>query len=263
MKISSMEIGDGSVPVLGLGTWQLKGNECVNTVKKAIELGYSHIDTAEEYRNEEEIGKAIFNFNRDELFITSKVWPNHFEFKKTIKACNNSLERLKTDYIDLYLMHWPKTKIPFEETLKAMQKLKEGGKIKHIGVSNFDIKQLKKAMESGVKIANNQVEFHPGLYQKDLLGFCKENNITVTAYSPIARGKVFEMKTIKEIAEKYEKTEAQVSLRWLLQKGTIVIPKASSKQHLKENMAIFDWKLEKEDIQKIDDLGNSQRLITL
>ncbi len=245
------------IPAIGLGTWQLKGEKCINTIKLALEIGYRHIDTAEIYENEKEIGKAIKDFPRSEIFITSKVSGDHLKFQDVIKSCELSLKNLNTNYLDLYLIHWPNPLISLRETFKAIKKLHNEGKIISFGVSNFDIKLLKKALEiEEIPICVNQVEFHPYFYQKELLEFCKKHNIILVAYSPLARGKINENKIIKEIAKKYGKTPAQISLRWIIQKGAIPIPKAGSKEHLKENIEVFNWEISKEDEIKIDNLND-------
>lgn len=250
------------IPVLGLGTWELTGKKCQEAVKKALELGYRHIDTAEAYGNQREIGEAIKDFDRDELFITSKVWREHLHFDDAFKACDETLKDLKTEYLDLYLIHWPNRSVPLTETFEALGKLVEMGKVKSVGVSNFTIHHLQDALEFADMLVNvNQVEFHPHLYQKDLLEFCKKNKIVLTAYSPIGRGNLINDQIIVKIAHEYQKTPAQICLRWGLEKGCVVIPKASSENHLRENMGIFDWKLEKEDAEKIDLLGEEMRIV--
>ena len=251
-----------SIPVLGLGTWQLLGKECEVVVKKALDIGYRHIDTAEIYENQEEIRRAIRDFPRSELFITSKVWRTNLRFKDVLKACESTLNELNTSYLDLYLIHWPNPAVPVEETLRAMKILHKEGKLRSIGVSNFDLSLLKEALEvEEVPICVNQVEFHPYLYQKELLEFCKKHDIVLVAYSPLARGRAIKDKTIRELAEKYGKNPAQISLRWILQKGAIPIPKASSEEHLRENIDIFDWKLSKKDEEKIDSMGIEKRIV--
>ena len=251
-----------SIPVLGLGTWKLTGKTCITAVKKALELGYRHIDTAEYYRNHVEIGKAITGFEREDIFITSKVWASDLRYNDVLKMCDKALKELKTDYLDLYLIHWPNPKIPIEETLKAFKKLYDEGKIKNFGISNFDIGELKEVLEkTEIPITNNQIEFHPYWYRRELLEFCKENNISVTSYSSLGRGILFEESIIKKLAKKYSKTEAQILLRWALQKSTIVIPKASSESHLRENTDIFNWKISGEDIEQIDSLNRNQSVL--
>jgi diketogulonate reductase-like aldo/keto reductase len=251
-----------SIPTIGLGTWQLLGRKCEEVVEKALEIGYRHIDTAEIYENQTEIGRAIQAFPRSELFITSKVWKTNLRFKDVLRACESTLKELKTSYLDLYLIHWPNPAVPVEETLRAMKILHEEGKVRSIGVSNFDLSLLKEALEvEEVLICINQVEFHPYLYQKELLEFCRKHDIVLVAYSPLARGRIIKDKTIRELAKKYGKSPAQISLRWILQKGAIPIPKASSEEHLRENMDIFNWKLSKKDEEKIDSIGIEKRIV--
>lgn len=253
-----------SIPVLGLGTWQVVGKECEVTVKKALEIGYRHIDTAEFYENQKEIGRAIRGFDRSKLFITSKVWLTNLRFESVLKSCELTLKELNSPYLDLYLIHQPNPEIPLEETLRAMKILHDEGKVRSIGVSNFDIPLLEKALEiEEIPICVNQVEFHPHFYQKELLEFCKKHDVALVAYSPLARGKIIKDKTISELADKYGKTQSQISLRWILQKDVIAIPKARSEEHLKENFDMFDWKLSKGDVKKIDCIGIKKSCISM
>jgi 2,5-diketo-D-gluconate reductase B len=260
-----LELKDGNkIPVLGLGTWQLTGKRCIDIVEKALELGYRHIDTAEIYENQSEIGKAIKYFNRSEIFLTSKVWTNHLHYDDVMEACDRTLKELNTDYLDLYLIHWPSMSVPFEETFKALEELVADGKVKSVGVSNFTINHLKEALEVAKNpITVDQVEFHPYLYQKGLLEFCNKNGLVLTAYSPLGRGSIPRDETIRKIADKYNKTPAQVCLRWCLQKGVVVIPKSGSEEHLKENLDIFDWNISKEDMKRIDSLDKGESVINL
>ncbi len=250
------------MPVLGLGTWMLSGKRCEEIVRKALELGYTHIDTAEFYDNEEEIGRAIDGFERSELFITSKVWRTNLRLKDTITACEKTLKRLGTSYVDLYLIHWPNDGIPIAETMKAMKELADRGMVRSVGISNFDTGRTMEAIEaSEIPVNVNQVEFHPHLYQKELLEFCKKNGVILTAYCPLARGDVLTDRTITEIAERCGKTPAQVSLKWLVQHGAVVIPKSSSAEHLRDNMGIFGWQLSEGDMRRIDSIGIHKRKV--
>jgi len=251
-----------NMPILGLGTWELRGGRCESTVREALELGYRHIDTAELYGNEAEIGRAIKGTDRSQLFITSKVSNSNLRSENLAQACGASLDRLGTDYLDLYLVHWPNDKIPIENTMEAMQSLVAEGKVRSIGLSNFDVKRMKDAMSASKQpISNNQVEYHPYRPRKEIPQFCEEQGVTLTAYCPLARGKVLKDKTLKQIGRKYGKSQAQVSLRWLLQKGAVVIPKASSQEHLKANMDMDDWELSSEDIAAIDALTVEKKLV--
>lgn len=252
------------IPHLGLGTWQLKGQTCVDAVKIALEIGYTHIDTAQVYGNHKQIAEGIKGHDRKKLFITSKVPPQNLGYANVIKTVNKILDDLNTDYLDLCLIHWPNPFLSLKKTLPAFEKLYNEKKIMAFGISNFNTKKTKEALElSKIPIVTNQVEFHPLLHQKKLLEFCAENNIVITAYSPIARGHVFKNKTLLKIAKKYNKNPAQISIRWLLDKGIVVIPKASSREHLLENMGVFDFKLKKEDSKEIDNLKEQKRLVPL
>jgi len=258
--MNTFELSSGDeIPAIGLGTWQLEGEKCRRVVKQAIKVGYRHIDTAEIYGNQKFIGQAIKG-KKEEVFITSKVWFENLHFDDVLNACENSLKELKTDYINLYLIHWPNRSVNIKETMLAMKRLLNDGLIKNVGVSNFTINHLKDALKTGIKIVANQVEFHPYLYQKELLDFCKRNKILVIAYSPLGRGNLLKDERIVEIAEKHDKTAAQVCLRWLYEKGVASIPKASSAKRLKENIEIFDFKLEK-DVEKIDRLNRNFRFV--
>ncbi len=255
------------MPVLGLGTWQMEGAECAEGVRSAIELGYRHIDTAEKYLNEDQIGKAIKGFPRDELFITSKVSAEHLSYDSVLDACAGSLEKLGTDYLDLYLVHWPNESVPVEETISAFKELEESGKIRSSGVSNFFINHLEETMPAAEKldlsISVNQVEFHPLLFDRELLSRCRDIGVVLTAYSPLARKKALNNPVIADIASKYSRTPAQITLRWELHKDVVVIPKAASPGHQKENINIFDFELDDEDIKRIDEIGDVERLVSL
>ncbi len=250
------------IPVLGMGTWQLSGRKCTEAVEAAIDSGYRHFDTAEAYKNEEYIGHAIKKIDRSEIFITSKVSPSHFGYEAVLKACRQSLDKLGSEYLDLYLLHWPNDKIRLSETMQAMGELVNRKMIRSAGLSNFDIGRIKKAIDvSPVPICNDQVEYHPFTHRVELPNFCRENDIILTAYSPLARGRVFENSTLQDLAKRHSKTPAQITLRWLTQKGIVVIPKASSIEHLKDNMSIADFELSAEEMQMIDNIKAQERLI--
>ncbi len=251
-----------AMPVLGLGTWQLVGFACARVVSKALELGYQHIDTAELYGNEREIGQALGGIDRSELFLASKVSSSHLRTNDVIRSCQMSLERLGTDYLDLYLVHWPNDDIPMAQTMDGMQYLVEEGMVRSIGVSNFDVPRLREAMAAAqVPICNDQVEYHPYRHRRAIPQFCQENEIVLTAYCPLARGRVNHDPLLIRIGRKYGKSPAQVSLRWLLQKGAAVIPKASSVEHLKDNMDVDGWDLSEDDMRAIDENGIEAKLV--
>lgn len=250
--------------MIGLGTYNLLGKECGQIVKEALDIGYRHIDTAHVYGNHSVIGKAIKDFEREKLFITSKIALDQIEDKdvegSVNKACDLALSELNTPYLDLYLIHWPDRKRPMKEILAAMNGLFTAGKIRHVGVSNYTIHHLQDGMNAGLKIEANQVEFHPYLNQKELLEFCKKKQIRMIAYRPFGKGKLLQENPLfNEIGGKYHKSGAQVILRWLVQKDIPAIPKASSKKHLAENFSIFDFALSEKEMQSIDELNKNHR----
>lgn len=250
------------IPVVGLGTWQLTGSMCERAVSRALELGYRHIDTAELYGNEAEIGKAIRHAERRRLFITSKVSSANLETYDVIRACRESLERLGTDYLDLYLLHWPNDAIPLGRTMEGMQSLVADGSVRSIGLSNFDVERMAEAMAaSEAPICNNQVEYHPFRPREEIPSFCRRHGISFTAYCPLARGKALEDATLQSIGRKYGKSPAQVSLAWLLSKGAVVIPKATSPEHLQANTELDGWELSPADVETIDRMGVREKVV--
>ncbi|MFB6212359.1 MAG: aldo/keto reductase [Candidatus Magasanikbacteria bacterium] len=251
------------VPAIGLGTWQLTGSLCREIVEKALKIGYRHIDTAEMYKNHKEIGRELENspLDRSELFITTKVWYTHLSGQSIIDSAYKFQRELRTDYLDSLLIHWPNSEIPVRETLQAMKKLKKEGTIKTFGVSNFTRDLLKEAIETGLNIDLNQVEYHLSLNQNGLKNFCDKNNIAVTAYSPLGRGGDLGNTKVKELSEKYNKTPAQIILNWLLSKGLIVIPKASQEKHLRENIKSFDFEMDKKDIKQLENTSSKDNRI--
>lgn len=254
---------DVTIPQIGLGTYQLTGDDCREAVAAALDVGYRHIDTASRYGNQVAIGEAVeeSSVDREDVFITSKIWRDSLAGDAVREACEETLAQLDTDYLDLYLIHWPKEGIPVEETLAAMQELKEAGLIKSIGVSNFTIELLKEALETDVQIVNNQVEFHPTLYQKRLKEFCDNQDIVITAYSPLAQGKDIRLDLIEHIADKHDRSPAQVVINWLMQKGLVVIPRSKNPEHIKDNFKALEWKLDEEDMDAINDIGRFERVI--
>ncbi|MFP8891075.1 aldo/keto reductase [Natrialbaceae archaeon A-CW2] len=247
-----------AVPAIGLGTYRLRGSECRETVQTALEVGYRHIDTAEFYENQAEIGTAIDTATvpREDLFVTTKVWKTNLEAESVRRSTTNSLEALDLEYVDLLLIHWPNSDVPVEETLGAMNRLQEEGRIRHVGVSNFSVAQLEAAIAaSRTPILTNQVEYNPYVDQDDLLEYCRDQNVLLTAYSPLAKGDVLEDETLVEIGDRYGKSPAQVALRWLVQQeGVVAIPKASSREHLEANLDVFDFKLSREEMAQVGSL---------
>ena len=253
-------VGDARIPALGLGTWQNTGQNCVDVVKTALQMGYEHIDTAQAYGNEEQVGKGLAQsgVSRDAYFLTTKIFPDDLKFKpeKLVEATHKSLDNLGVDYLDLLLLHWPDERVPLSETMPALSELQKQGLTRHIGVSNFTIDWLIEAQRyASVPIATNQVEFHPFINQRTLRIFMENRHIPLTAYSPLARGEVFKNDTIKAIADKHGITPAQVSLAYILaDKNRIAIPKTSTIDHLQGNLDALNVTLEADDIAKIDGL---------
>ncbi|WP_108802362.1 aldo/keto reductase [Aquimarina sp. Aq107] len=251
------------MPYFGLGVYLSDNDkEVIDAVQWALEEGYRHIDTASIYKNEEGVGTAILNSSvpRDEIFVVSKVWNADQGYESTLKAFEKSLQRLQLNYLDLYLIHWP-VEGKYIETWKALEKLYKDGVIKAIGVSNFLEHHLENLMQtSEIKPMVNQMEFHPHLVQQDLIDFCNKHHIQYQAWSPMMQGKIFELSILDNLSKKYNKTAAQIVLRWNLQKGVITIPKSSKKHRIIDNANLFDFELSKEDINYIDSLDKHQRL---
>jgi diketogulonate reductase-like aldo/keto reductase len=264
---STIRLNNGlEIPRLGLGVYQTSpGRSTRDAVQYALEIGYRHIDTAMIYGNEADVGKAVreSGLERDKIFVTTKVWNSDQGYDSTIKACNKSLERLGLKYIDLYLVHWP-VKGVNNETWKAMEYLLKEGKVNAIGVSNFMINHLEEILyESDVVPSINQVEFHPFLYQQNLLRFCNDKNIQVEAYSPLTRAKKLEDHNILDIAKKYEKTTAQILIRWGLQHGLVVLPKSIHRDRIKQNSQVFDFQIGSGDMALLDSLNEDLQTVFL
>ena len=253
------------IPLLGLGTWQARGKNCTRAVEFALTHGYDLIDTAQVYDNERQAGKGwvASGRRRDEVFLTTKIDNSNQGYESSRKSFEKSLQDLQTDYVDLLLIHWPDVH-NFDrtvETWRALVKLQEGGLCRSIGVSNFTISLIKDLMARiEVVPAVNQVEFHTFLYQKELLAFCRENQILIEAYSPIARAKFFDHPVIRRIAQKHGKTEAQVMLAWCVNHGLVVIPKSVNEERILENSEIF-FKLDDADMKALDTLDKQIRLV--
>lgn len=261
-EIPEMKLKSGEeIPVLGFGTWNLSGDVVKRSVRDALELGYTHIDTAEGYHNEEEIGEVLEDYDRDRLFLTSKVLPTNLHYDDVLESCNRTLEKLGTSYLDLYLIHWPNPAISIRETLSAFEKLHEEGKVKNIGVSNFSYYQLRIARKiSELPISVNQVEFHPWYHDEDLLDYCRERDIHLTASAPLARTEVLKDELIQRLADKYDREPVQIVLRWAVQKDVIPIPKSSTRAHIRENSKIFDFQLEPDDVGSLDGISREKRI---
>lgn len=259
MKI--IEVKGAAVPAIGLGTWMLEGREAQEITEQALETGYTHIDTAQMYANEAEIGKAVrgSGIDRDKLFITTKVWWENLGLEKFDRSVQSSLTQLRTDYIDLLLIHWPHPELPVEEYMERLMHVQEQGITRHIGVSNFTPDLLDRAVKTGAKLVTDQVEYHPYLDQSRVIKACRRHGMSLTAYAPLARGRVTEDETIKAIADHYDKTPAQVTLRWLMQQEEVIaIPKTSTPERLEENFNIFDFELSEKEIEDINALTKKE-----
>ncbi len=256
MKSKVKSINGCSIPALGLGTWKMRGEECEDAVRKGIEIGYRHIDTAIFYENEARVGQAIGDFPREELFLTTKVWKDKLRYRDFKRAAEGSLERLGTEYLDLLLIHWPNPNVPLEETVRAMDELVEEGKVRHLGVSNFDPNQLEEARTlSDQPIVTDQVEYHLGMDPGAILDYCRDHEVFLTAYSPLGQGRILDREPLVDLADKYGRTAGQIALKWLVeQENVLAIPKASSEAHLRENIQLFDWELEKGDRKRLNQL---------
>lgn len=253
------------MPQLGFGVWQVEdGDEVINSVKKALEVGYRSIDTAAVYKNEEGVGEAIrqSGISREELFITTKVWNADQGYDATLKAFEISMEKLGLEYLDLYLIHWPMPdNDTYIETYKAMEKLYQDGKVRAIGVCNFHIPHLERLLsECTVTPVVNQIECHPFLSQTEIRTFCKEHNIFVEAWSPLMQGgEVLNHDVVLTIAKKYNKTTAQIIIRWHIQNNVIVIPKSVTPSRIEANFDVFDFELSNGDMELIHELNKNER----
>jgi diketogulonate reductase-like aldo/keto reductase len=247
------------IPLAGLGTWDLRGRTCTRIVEQALRLGYRHIDTAEMYDNEREVGEGLqaSGVPRDEVFVVTKVWPSHFAPRELLRAAKESLAKLRLTEVDLLLLHWPNPQIPLSETLGALCQVKQAGQARHIGVSNFNTALIEEATRlSSEPLVCNQFEMHPFLDQSKLAGACRAKGMAVTAYSPIARGNAKGDATLTRVGKAYGKTAAQVCLRWLVQQNVAVIPRTSKLERLEENFAIFDFALSEAEMREIARLGS-------
>lgn len=247
------------IPAIGLGTYELEGREGIEAIKRALDLGYRHLDTAELYENETIVGTALgeSSVDRESVFLTTKVWKTNLARDDVLASGRRSAEKLGVDVVDLLLIHAPSRSVPIAETVDAMNDLQAEGTVRHVGVSNFSVDQLGEAMAaSETPILTNQVEYHPYEDRSELLGFCIENDVLLTAYSPLTKGRVATDSTLIEIGDRYRKTAAQVALRWLVQQPRVVaIPKAGETDHLRENLAVFDFALTDSEMETVAELG--------
>jgi diketogulonate reductase-like aldo/keto reductase len=252
MKI--VEANGARIPAVGLGTWELRGDDCVRLINEAAKIGYRHFDTAQKYENEAAVGEGLLKcgLKRDEYFLTTKIWPEDFHAKDFARVARECLARLKHDHVDLLLLHWPSKSIPLAETLGALVQAKKDGLTKHIGLSNFTVPMLDEVAKlTSEPIVCDQIELHPYLDAKKITAACKKHGLAVVAYCPIARGRITGDALLADIGKKYHKSTAQVSLRYLVQQGYVVIPRTSKVERLRENIAIFDFELSDADMNAI------------
>ncbi len=253
-----VEAKGAAIPAIGLGTWQLRGRACARLVEQALRLGYRHIDTAETYENEREVGEGLHasGVRREDVFVVTKISPSHFAPRELERTAKDSLMRLRLSEVDLLLLHWPSPRLPLSETLGALCKVKRAGMARHIGVSNFTPPLLDEAVSLSTEpLVCNQIEVHPFLDQSETIAASKAHGMAVVAYSPIAKGDVKNDPVLAAIGQAHGKSAAQVSLRFLLQQGLVVIPRTSKVERLSENMAIFDFELSPQEMAEIGQLS--------
>lgn len=257
-SVPAVEAKGARIPLIGLGTWDLRGRVCARVVEQALRLGYRHLDTAEMYDNEREVGEGLraSGVKRNEVFVTTKIWPSHFAPRELERAARDCLVRLRLSEVDLMLLHWPNPQIPLSETLGALDKVKRDGLARHIGVSNFTVPLLEQALQISTEpLVCNQFECHPFLDQSKLIAACRQHDVAIVAYSPIAQGRVRGDEILTAIGAVHKKTAAQVSLRFLVQQDIVVIPRTSRVERLSENAAIFDFTLSAREMADIAGLA--------
>jgi 2,5-diketo-D-gluconate reductase B len=257
--VQTIEANGARIPLIGLGTWDLRGKSCARMVEEALGLGYRHVDTAAMYRNEDEVGEGLraSGIKRNDVFITTKVWSSNLRARDFEQSARDSLKNLKLDQVDLLLIHWPNSSIPLKETIGALCKMKREGVARHIGVSNFNAALVEEAKKLSTEpLVNNQIELHPYFDQTKTIAASRKAALSVTAYSPIARGRVKGDALMTRIGKAYGKSAAQVCLRYLVQQDIVVIPKTSRAERLKENAAIFDFVLTPAEMKEIAALAS-------
>lgn len=255
------------IPKLGFGTWQLEeGEMAYNSVSKALEYGYNHIDTAQAYGNEKSVGQAIIDsgVNREDIFLTTKVWNTRGTYEEAYSSIQRSMAKLQVDYLDLLLIHWPNPKAFREddawkernkEVWRAMEDFYKEGKIKAVGISNFQIHHIEELLKTAEVVPHvNQISLSPGLTQDELVKYCQDKEIQIEAYSPLGKGGAFSNETLKEMAAKYDRTVAQICLRWSLHHGFLPLPRSKTPANIKSNLNIFDFDLSPEDIERLNHL---------
>jgi diketogulonate reductase-like aldo/keto reductase len=260
-----VEANGARIPAIGLGTWELRGRTCARLVEQALKLGYRHIDTAQIYENEREVGDGLraSGVRRAELFVTTKIWTTHFAPNDLERSTRESLAKLRLTEVDLLLLHWPNPQVPLVETLGALAHVRKLGMSRHIGVSNFTVALIEEATAMCPEaLACDQVEYHPYLDQTKVLEACARHGMAVIAYSPVAKGRIKNDPTLARIGQAHGKTAAQVSLRWLVQQNVAAIPRTSKIERLSENIDIFDFTLSDEEMRQISQMGSAKGRLT-
>ena len=260
-----VEAKGARIPAIGLGTWELRGRTCARLVEQALRLGYRHVDTAQIYENEREVGEALraSGVPRDEVFVTTKVWTSHFAPHDLERSTKESLNKLRLTEVDLLLLHWPNPRVPLSETLDALAQVRRLGMCRHIGVSNFTVALMEEAIQKcPAPLVCNQVEYHPYLDQTKVREACAWHDMSLVAYSPIAKGRVRKDDVLAEIGQVHGKSAAQVCLRWLVQQNVSAIPRTSRLERLSENIEVFDFELSEGELAPISALGSLEGRLT-
>ena len=258
-SIPSIAANGANIPLVGLGTWELRGRACARVVEQALRLGYRHIDTAEMYDNERDVGEGLraSGVKRSEVFVTTKIWPNHFTPRDLERAARDCLARLRLGEVDLLLLHWPNPNVPLAETIGALCKAKRDGLARHIGVSNFTVALIEQALAAATEpLVCDQVECHPFLDQSKVFAACRSHSMALVAYSPLARGQFRRNEVLNRIGATHQKTAAQICLRYLVQQDIVVIPRSSKLERLTENASLFDFTLSESEIAEIAALAH-------
>jgi 2,5-diketo-D-gluconate reductase B len=260
--MDTIPVRDVDVPALGFGTWPMEGETCEQAVRDALEVGYRHVDTAQMYDNEAAVGRAVADaaVAREDVFVVTKLLRENLPAERVASSFERSLDRLGMDHVDHLLVHAPSDSVPIEETMGAMNDLQAEGLVDHVGVSNFSVSQLRAAMAaSETPILTNQVAYHPYRDRSELLAFCVDHDVALTAYSPLDEGAVVDDGTLADVGERHGKTAAQVALRWLLQQPNVVaIPKAASREHVRANVEVFDFELTGAEMERVFGLGGGR-----
>ncbi|MFB6278090.1 MAG: aldo/keto reductase [Salinibacter sp.] len=253
-----------ALPVVGFGTWDQDETDVHTALPVALNHGYTHVDAAEGYQNEAAVGEVLAEYDREDLFLTSKVLPSNLHYEGVLESLSATLEALGVEALDLYLIHWPNPAISLRETFQALERAHEEGRVRNVGVSNFGVYELRFAQRvADVPIAANQFEFHPWYVRQDLVDYCHEHDIVVQAAAPLGRAAVLEDPVVTEIADEHDVMPAQVVLKWALDKDIVVLPQSTTPDHIRANLDLFDWRLDAEAIDRLDELDRGENVYQL